>query len=363
MKTTGNSIKGFDGMRAAAVSAVILTHMHVHRALIDKEILPEGIVRSISGSAGVQGFFILSGFLITHLLIAALRSSGQVSLRNFYLRRSLRILPVYLLVVTAALAMEVMFGQVASYESFLYAYTYTYNFVPKEVYSPVLGHTWSLAVEEHFYLVWPFIFAGLAARWSGLLVMLAVFIPAAILLHIGLDGVPWLKERYHLSRWSFFAGVNIALGCLGALLMNRAARPRLLGRLTTGHAGLAVGIILWFAEALPLMPNHLAAGYLRGLGLLIIIGWIFANQESYLVRLLELRPVRYVGAISYGLYMYQGLYLATGPYRAPDQVWPPDQAVGLVLLLVTAPLSYHLLERPIVGLKHRYQRRVHHAKA
>jgi peptidoglycan/LPS O-acetylase OafA/YrhL len=67
--------------------------------------------------------------------------------------------------------------------------------------------------------------------------------------------------------------------------------------------------------------------------------------------------------MSYGLYMYQGLYLATGPYRAPDQVWPPDQAVGLLLLLVTAPLTYHLLERPIVELKHRYQRRVRHAKA
>jgi peptidoglycan/LPS O-acetylase OafA/YrhL len=64
--------------------------------------------------------------------------------------------------------------------------------------------------------------------------------------------------------------------------------------------------------------------------------------------------------MSYGLYMYQGLYLATGPYRAPDQVWPPDQVVGLHLLLVTAPLFYHLLERPIVGLKHRYQRRVRH---
>lgn len=356
MKTADSSIKGFDGVRAGAISAVILTHINVHGALYHRGYVSEGLVNSINGSAGVQAFFVLSGFLITHLLIQEQHKTERVSLRNFYVRRALRILPVYLLVVTAALAMEAMFGQVASVQSFVHAYTYTYNFIPEEEYSNVLGHTWSLAVEEHFYLVWPFIFAAAAARWRPLMIGLLVFVSAALLLHIALSTVPALAERYFLHRWTFFAGINIALGCIGALLMDRAQHPRLLRWLTASYGGLGVGCLLWFVEALPLLPQHIALGYVRALGFLVIILWIFCNQQSLVVRFLELPPIKYVGVISYGLYMYQGFYLATSPWRSPDQMWPPDRWTGLLLLAVTAPLSYHLLERPLLRLKQRYGR-------
>jgi peptidoglycan/LPS O-acetylase OafA/YrhL len=355
MKTASSPIKGFDGVRAGAISAVILTHINVHGALYHRGYLSEGLVNSVNGSAGVQAFFVLSGFLITHLLIQEQHKTEQVSLRNFYIRRALRILPVYLLVVSAALAMEVMVGKVASGQSFLYAYTYTYNFIPEDHYSSVLGHTWSLAVEEHFYLVWPFIFAAAAARSRPLMVSLLIFVPAALLLHLALATLPSLAERYFLHRWSFFAGINIAFGCIGALLMDREHQPRLLRWLTESYGGLAVGCLLWFVEALPLLPQHIVFGYVRALGFFVIILWIFRSQQSLVVHFLELPPIKYIGVISYGLYMYQGFYLATSPWRGPDQMWPPDRWTGLLLLAVTAPLSYHLLEKPILRLKRRYQ--------
>lgn len=363
MNGAGGAIKGFDGVRAGAISAVILTHINAHGALHHRGYIGEGLMNSVNGSAGVQAFFVLSGFLITHLLIREQQQTRQVSLRHFYLRRALRILPVYLLVVSATLVMEVMFGQVANYRSFLHAYTYTYNFISLDDYSGVLGHTWSLAVEEHFYLIWPFLFAAAAARWRTLMIGLLVFVPAAIALHLALGTIPSMEERYFLHRWSFFAGINIAFGCIGALLMNRMPRARPLAWLTGTYGGLAVGILLWFVEALPLVPQHIVFGYVRALGFFVIIMWIFRNQESAVVKFLELPPIKYVGVISYGLYMYQGFYLATSPWRDPGQMWPPDRWTGLALLVVTAPLSYHFLEKPILRVKQRYGQRSREAQA
>jgi hypothetical protein len=73
-----------------------------------------------------------------------------------------------------------------------------------------------------------------------------------------------------------------------------------------------------------------------------------------LVKLLEVRPLKYIGVISYGIYMYQGLFLSTGPNRNPEQTWPPSQEIGFVLLLLSAPLSYHYFEKPFLRLKDRY---------
>jgi len=353
MKNANSTIRGFDGIRALAIMAVILSHTNVLGALVDRGYLAEGIARSINGSAGVQAFFVLSGFLITHLLVHEQDRNGEVSLRSFYIRRALRIMPIYFLVVTATLVMEVMFGQVASPQSFAHAYTYTYNFVPKEEYSTNLGHTWSLAVEEHFYLVWPFIFAAAAATWRPLLLGLLVFVPVAALLHVFASQTA-ATDQFFVYRWSFFAGINIALGCLGALLANREVGlcwPSAL----TGLGGFALGVAFWFIEAFPGASQPPLTSYVRAVGFLILIVWITRNQNSAFVRLLELPPIRYVGVISYGLYMYQGFYLSTSPWRGPDQVWPPDRWLGLILLAVTAPLSYHFIERPILRLKRRWE--------
>ncbi|MEQ1527890.1 MAG: hypothetical protein ABL925_01135, partial [Methylococcales bacterium] len=95
-------------------------------------------------------------------------------------------------------------------------------------------------------------------------------------------------------------------------------------------------------------------GYIRSAGILILIVWIFLNQDKFLVKLLEFSPLKYIGVFSYGIYIYQGLFLATGPNRMPLSSWPPDQSIGIVLLFISAPLSYHFYEKPFLRLKHKF---------
>ncbi len=352
------TIRGFDGIRALAVIAVVLTHLGVYVALSDAQLLPRALLPMIHGGTGVQAFFVLSGFLITTLLINEHRASGTISIRNFILRRTLRIFPLYILFLVIATLLHVFGRNVTSWDSLFYAYLYSYNFVPRDLYTGFMGHTWSLAVEEHFYLVWPTVFLLLFGRRRPALVALVVtFIASAPFVQLLLIKAG-LSERYFVDRWSFVAGAAIAVGCLLALAIGseRSAGPL---RRVAGHpAGLAIGALL-YANSLYLTSDswfvhNIGANYLRTVGIALAIAWIYFNPASRLVALLELPPLKYIGLISYGIYMYQGLFLDTGPARDPGQSWPPDPATGFLLLVVAAPLSYHYFEKPFLRLKHRY---------
>ena len=96
--------------------------------------------------------------------------------------------------------------------------------------------------------------------------------------------------------------------------------------------------------------------YVRGIGFTALIGWIALNQQSKITSMLEIPPLSYLGKISYGIYMYQGFFLSTGPHREVHQTWPPDQNIGLILLVLVTPLSYHFFEKPIINFKQKLQR-------
>jgi len=132
-------------------------------------------------------------------------------------------------------------------------------------------------------------------------------------------------------------------------------------RFSTGlPAGLALAFgLLLFANSLYLQVDSwflrtAGSAFGRNLGIALCIGWIYFNQNSLLTRVLELHPLKYIGLISYGLYIFQGLFLTTDPTRTPGLDWPPAPTTGLVMLLVAAPLSYHLFEKPFLRLKSRF---------
>lgn len=347
-------ILGFDGIRALAVISVVLTHLHVFKILLETGMMSPAMVASIDGNAGVQAFFVLSGFLITSLLVEEFRSKGRISLRNFYIRRALRIFPAYFLMMVLVLIAQIFGDHVTNWRSIFLSTLYLYNFVPIDWYSPLLGHTWSLAVEEHFYLVWPFVFVSLAACPRKLFGVMAVVVVASLGLGILISRMDYVLQHFFLNRWTFVAGVNIVFGCMMALLLfhhGKAPRHR---QLFAGRFVLAVGVSLWFSALWIGHAHMLLSIAVRGAGIALVIAWIVLNQRSTLVRLLEWPPLRYVGAISYGVYLYQGFFLSTGPHRSVDQTWPPDPAIGMLLLILVAPASYHLFEKPILALKSRF---------
>jgi peptidoglycan/LPS O-acetylase OafA/YrhL len=344
-----NKIKGLDGVRALSVSLVVLTHLGILQRL------PDRVYETFQGTTGVITFFSLSGFLITHLLIREYEKTDFVSLKNFYIRRTLRIVPLYLTVILLIAAINV-FTFVAKRSAIAFALIYATNFVDKGHYSTLLGHTWSIAVEEHFYLVWPFIFSlFIKGNWKIASIVLAVTAAFALLSANILYSISYLNDNFFLDRWTFVAAGPIAMGALVAVFVTTRKFNKMKTAISKPVMLAAALAILCHSLAFPNLPFHLL-DFLRGIGAALTIGWLFLNQHSWAVKFLEFRPLRYVGVISYGVYIWQGFFLATGPERVPGQFWPPGPLIGLSLLAVVAPLSFHFFEQPILRLKRRYER-------
>lgn len=351
-----NKILGFDGIRGLAVLSVVLTHTHVFKYIQDKRPLTTKILQSIDGAAGVQAFFILSGFLITYLLIKESNKNGHISIVNFYIRRTLRIFPLYFFILLLITIIHIFGDQVANWQSISFAALYSYNFIPNYWYSGVLVHTWSLAVEEHFYFIWPFVYISAKFKSKKLLIILIIFLIISFLLNMYLYRQEWIKTNFVIDRWSFIAGFDIALGCIFSIFIFGSYKTSGFKQYLSSSIALCIGIALWFSSLwLPDIISYVVK-YTRGIGLAITISWIYLNQDSFVTRTLEFRPLKYIGTISYGIYMYQGFFLATGPGRATTQSWPPDQYVGLLLLIIVAPISYHFFEKPITNMKLKLQK-------
>ncbi len=197
-------IQGLDGVRGLAALSVVFTHLHGWSRLEDIGLLSPRVTPLLNGRSGVQAFFVLSGFLITLLLIAEFERTGTVSLRNFFWRRALRILPLYYLFLVLATVIYLVDHRVSSVTSLVYAGTYLYNFIPISHYTSFLGHTWSLAVEEHFYLVWPVVFfAFYRHHRRAVFTALWVAIPGSALLHFGLVRWGTFGEYYLCLFYTF----------------------------------------------------------------------------------------------------------------------------------------------------------------
>ncbi len=344
-------IAGFDGVRALAAMAVVCSHLHLLTGRIDPR-----LGQMIGGFRAVHLFFALSGFLITALLIRERREFGRVSIRDFYARRAFRILPIYLICLGIVGVLRAVLGYGASGKELIYAATYAYNFMLRDDMGAQLVHTWSLAVEEHFYLIWPVVFClfyplrkrGLVQA-SVLICLLAIFVQS-------LFGA-MTNRFYVLSYWSCFAGMTILMGCVVAMLScEEAFRDRAAPYLRSKGA-LLLSVVLWANPYVPFLSVGVLPGYFHGLACALLVGWIYHNQTSVVVRLLDVRPLRYLGAVSYGIYMYQGVLITSRTARIPGHVWPLPIWAGLALLFVVVPLSYRFIEMPFIARGKRFRQR------
>jgi peptidoglycan/LPS O-acetylase OafA/YrhL len=343
-------IRGFDGLRALAATAVVVTHLGLLRGLAGNPVRT-----MIEGGPAVQLFFALSGFLITALLVRERQAFGRVSVRFFYARRACRIFPPYFALLGAVLALHLATGYVSKREGLAGAAAYVYNFLPWRSWDPFLGHLWSLAVEEHFYLVWPLAFAALYPRRKRALVAGSVLLClVAVLVQLRLPA--WWVRDYVAHRWTCFAGTNILFGCVAAVLScDEEYAPRWAPALAS-RAALAAAVALWANGFV--VPEGSPLGYhLRGAGFALLVAWVHGNQGGRAARALEAAPLRYVGSISYGVYLYHELFVTTGPERVAGRAWPPPPWLGALLLAVAAPLSYRYFESRFIRLGKRFRQR------
>jgi peptidoglycan/LPS O-acetylase OafA/YrhL len=342
-----------DGLRAFAVMSVLVHHLL-------EPTLPS-MVSSVLGFGllGVRMFFVLSGFLITGLLIRARDAidAGSVSspqaIRLFYVRRTLRIFPLYYLVLALALA----FGDAGVRAQLPWLATYTYNFWISWLgwYTSHFSHFWSLCVEEQFYLLWPWIIVYAPRRqWTTIVIVMIVCAPVyrALAMLLGLNEI----ALYTLTPSSLDA---LGIGALLATITGGQPATASLERRLRWIA-LPIGVVGLMLSAFSTMVSATLAEFMVAL----IFVWLVAGASRGFAgigrAILEAPVILYLGKISYGIYVYHPLVqdVAGLLLEAGDMQPPPKAAHFLLVSLLTigvASISWWCFERPINALKNRFR--------
>ncbi len=359
-------LPALDGVRACAVVAVMMFH--------------GGIPHMDGGFMGVDAFFVLSGFLITSLLVGEWRQTLTVKLGAFWARRARRLLPaLFLMLLFVAFLASVIvpkgtYGalRLDALATLLYVSNWHFilvssNYFNETAASSPLLHTWSLAVEEQFYVIWPLVVLGVLHVTRNLRVLLALCCAAAVAsatwMYVLYDGGANTNRAYlgtDTRSQCLFIGCALAVGLV--LLTQRSHED---GRLAKGElwqpaggtgralcgavgvVGAVAAVTIWVLTTSTSSFPYSGGFFLIGLAVAGVILSAVAAPRSIVPRLLSLAPVRYVGRISYGLYIWHW----------PIFIWLNHARTGLlgyelftVRVLVTFAVSvasFHLVERPI----------------
>lgn len=336
-------ISSLDGLRACSIALVLQGHLAGTHGLTSA-FAPSALFGDLA-NFGVNVFFIISGFLITSLLMDERRQTGEISLRGFYWRRALRILPAaYAFLLAIVIAAAIGWVEIGR-DDVVFAATYLVNYDVSRPWQ--FGHLWSLSVEEQFYLLWPFVFVFVKER-HALLAAAFAFAAAPLVrlaMHLTFHGGPYRDLE-------IFPAVadGIAIGCIVALL-----RPRLLA----SPLYLRITATPWLLLLLPLIfaVNRLRNSYtiadvliwpwmLIAMALLIEASTRCAGTLAW--RILNWRPMVFVGTLSYSLYLWQQPFLN----RHMD-AWATTFPVNILLAFGVALLSYYAIERPFLRLRRR----------
>jgi peptidoglycan/LPS O-acetylase OafA/YrhL len=340
---------GLDGLRAFG----ILTVMALHAGYYSSRWFAGGLL-------GVQIFFVISGFLITALLVEEFQRNGRIRLGYFYLRRALRLFPALWLmlavvaVVTAlGLAPDSPFG-VTTREAFA-AFFYWENWYRAFELGPrnMLTHTWSLSVEEPFYLLWPLLLiAGI--RWAPR-ALLPLTIAAAVTSSVARASLWHVLPGKRLYYGTDLRADGLLFGCALALIWAKHTLQRVarILPLLTLPSLIVLAVLLHTMNVNARMTYQL--GFLAcDLAMVVLIGNVVLGAPGHLLRVLELRFIVWIGKVSYGLYLWHVpvFWLVTDHVGGLRFLFLLPLEVGLTFAVATA--SSYLVELPVVRKKSRF---------
>ncbi len=327
---------GLDGLRCVAIVAVLLEHGRV---------LPfEG-----GGKVGVTLFFVLSGFLITRLLVEEVDRTRGITFGAFYARRALRLFPALTVLLVISVGGSLLRG--SGLGGAQYALFYVADIAKAAGEDmPYLAHTWSLSLEEQFYLLWPVTLGlGLVVLRSRrmLISLLIVGILISTALRIVLYNGPTDADRVYYAPDT--RADALLIGCLLALTIAKLGRVRLLGPIALVSA---CSLVL-----LATVSRH-AFFFHVGLSLIALASAVLVAYSLYPRgigrRLLTARPVLYVGGLSYGIYLYHFVIFRNGQPLLPGPHVLTFLACA-VASVAAAALSFRLVEAPFLALQARYR--------
>jgi peptidoglycan/LPS O-acetylase OafA/YrhL len=339
-----------DGIRGMAVLAVMLYHF--------------GAPSVQGGFLGVDAFFVLSGFLITSLLLEEWSGGGSIDFARFYMKRALRLLPalfaMLLAVAVVALTVAPADLRAAIWRGVLWTLLYAANW--QKFFSTasvgMLGHTWSLSIEEQFYVLWPPLLFVLLRRGVGLRPLLAIAAAGAaasaglraLLMLGGLNTTEALYNGLHTRLDS------LLIGCAAALLLATGYAP---WPQWPRWARLGAGLALPLGLCVPFAVARLDAARMYYFGLALfacaVAGLILGLATDQIASpILEWRPLVWIGARSYGLYLWHiPVHDTLSLFGVRN--WPllPAAALYMSVSLLLAAASFHCIEAPALSLKRR----------
>jgi peptidoglycan/LPS O-acetylase OafA/YrhL len=348
-------LAGLDGLRAIAVAAVVAYHVTPGTAQ--------------GGGLGVDIFFVISGFLITGLLLTEHETTGRILLRSFWARRARRLIPALVALVVVCTSVALFVGHdvlVGIGRQVLGAATFSSNWLSIASGTSYFGTTtpelfrnlWSLAVEEQFYLVWPFVVLLVllvrSNRLRALIFLLIAIVSATAMAVLYSPHTDPTRVYYGTDTHSF----GLALGAALAVATHGMARTRLgwprWGRKLAPIPGaIAVIVLIGLVVVLPAESAITFQGGLAVVALLAAVAiWGAIIPGSFVGRVLDLRPIRWVGARSYGIYLWHWPVLVLAVAIEPR--WQDSAAmtwmlgtIVVVVSVIVAAVSYSLLEAPI----------------
>ena len=287
-------------------------------------------------------FFVLSGYLITSLLFAEFEKTRSISLKNFYIRRVLRLGPALALYLIASLAVT-YHSQLISLTRQIWliviALLYSTNWRMALGWDSVMDPTsitWSLSIEEQFYLLWPLVMLKIVTgtprrKLFAAVLWFALWATIFVLLHVG-------------RIMHFYAGLTV--GCVLRLAFSDARIAASIRKIFSGRSAIAVGAVLAYIVIFEYRTSFLDP-LICGLGLCATL----AEPNAWIGRMLEFSGLRWIGRLSYSLYIWQQLFLAFGVVFLPFGIFSRFP-VNLATTVAVACLSYYLMERPMMRLGH-----------
>lgn len=335
-------IPTLDGLRAMAVFLVIFYHCGFSL---------------VPASLGLMMFFVLSGFLITWLLLRESEEQGSVSLYGFYRRRMLRIFPAFYAYWIGIVLLLLAAGKGVLWPHAFSALFYVVNYYNAVHGDPgtVFSHTWSLAVEEQFYLLWPLVFIRLRNNLSKLTIFICCVILAVWLHRFALCFVFNVDQAYFYS--AFDARLDqIMMGCLLAVLLKRGVIMSFWKAICSSLFLPVMVLILlfssiYFGDLLTPRYRDVFGFGLEPILIAILMVQVISFSSTLQMKWIEWPVFRYLGRISYSLYLYQQITVTFVQKQLDAHPEVLQLIIAVAFTIITAAVSYHVIERPFLRLK------------
>ncbi|MCW5962211.1 MAG: acyltransferase [Pyrinomonadaceae bacterium] len=324
-----NRIPSLDGLRTISVGLVVLSHYLPLAGSYDNWNL---------GMLGVKFFFVISGFLITNLLLKETEKTGSIDLTKFYFRRTLRIFPPYYFYL---FVIFILSRTVANFPGgdFTAPLTYTSNYDVSTTWN--LLHTWSLSVEEQFYLIFPFVLLFFGRKK-------VVVVLAALVL---LSPVIRLTDHYFFSEagkmwiyYGFHANADgLATGCLMAIFYEKLHQNRYYIRILNSKLFYIAPLLLVLTNSI-IEPRRFYLGAtftISNILIVMCIDWAITNYKSNAAgRLLNTSPMEKIGVMSYSIYLWQQPFL-----NRDSMMWFNEFPYNIAGIVLFSSISYFLIEK------------------